>query len=315
LQAAHGVESVALCGWPLMTNNTWSDGVWINGRPTDNDEPYFLTVSDGWLDTMRIPVLDGRDFRIEDTYPGAAIVNEAFARRYFDGHNPVGKTFETMVSDKLKRSQIIGYVRDARYRNMREPVRPTVYIPFGNHPADWATLMVRTTSANPLDVARDLRREVSRARSEFRVTNVRTQTELVEQHTVRERLLAMLSLFFAVVALVLAFVGIFGVLNYSVLQRQREIGIRMALGSSGARVARLITSQILAMLLFGAAAGLAAGVGCQRYIATLLYQVNATDPAMAAIPALAIFFAAFLAAISPVVRAVRIDPAVTLRAQ
>lgn len=317
LQAVKGVESVALCGWALMTGNGWSETVSVSGRPPKNEDNYFLAVSPGWLKTMRIPLIDGRDFRSRDRFPGVAIVNEAFARRYFDGRDPVGRSFEKMDGKKLARTEIAGYVRDARYRNMREPILPTIYVPLetSGKGADWATFVVRTTNANPLDLAATLRREISRARPEFRVTDIRTQTELVEQHTVRERLLATLSLFFAGVALVLACVGLYGVLNYAVLQRQREIGIRIALGSGAGAVARSMTSEVFSMLVLGALAGLAAGIASQRYIETLLYQVTATDVAMLGLPTLTIFGAAVLAALPPVIHAVRIDPAVTLRAE
>ena len=122
-------------------------------------------------------------------------------------------------------------------------------------------------------------------------------------------------MFFAGVALLLASVGLYGVLNYSVLQRRREIGIRMALGAKAGDVARRVTTEVFGMLLLGSFAGLVAGVASERYIETLLYQVKGTDITMLALPALTISAAALLAAIPPVIRAVRIDPALTLRAE
>lgn len=317
LQAVKGVESVAICGWALLTGNGWSDGVWVNGRPADNEEAYFLEVSPSWLETMGIRLMDGRDFRAQEASSEVAIVNEAFARHYFNGRNPVGYTFEKADGKKMVRFRIVGYVRDARYRNMREPIRPTAYLPFDttNKGVDWATFIVRTSGADPLSPASILRREVTRARSEFRVVNIRTQTELVEQHTVRERLLAMLSLFFAGVAVVLAGVGLYGVLSYSVLQRRREIGIRIALGAPSGEVARRVTAELFTMLVLGAATGLIAGLASRRYFESLLYKVDATDPAMLGLPVLTIFAAALLAALPAVIHAVRIDPAVMLRAE
>src|SRR5262249_44802632 len=133
--------------------------------------------------------------------------------------------------------QIVGVVGDARYRDMREPMRPTAYFPFhGNY--NRATFLIRTTSANPLAMASAVRAEVPRAHPGFRVSTIRTQTALIEQHTARERLLSMLALFFGAVALSLAGVGLYGVLDYSVLQQQREIGIRMAIGAKSAAIAR-----------------------------------------------------------------------------
>jgi ABC-type antimicrobial peptide transport system permease subunit len=137
---------------------------------------------------------------------------------------------------------------------------------------------------------------------------------LVRAQTLRERLLAMLGLFFAAVALLLAAVGLYGVLDYSVLQRRREIGIRMAVGAPAGNIARLVTVEIFAMVLVGALAGLALGVASVRYIEALLYGVKAGDPAMLALPALTILAAALLAALPAIFHAVRIDPVAMLRA-
>ena len=255
------------------------------------------------------------DFRANDPLPGTAIVNNAFARQYFGGVNPVGKSFD-VVSNEGARTifRVIGLVADARYRNMREPMQPVAYVPFR---ADYArgTFIVRTSGRDPLAVAATLRQEISRARPDFHVSNIRTQTELNQSHTVRERVLAMLALFFGVVALLLAGVGLYGVLNYSVVQRRREIGIRMALGAKPADIAVRITAHIFALVLLGAAAGLALGAASARYFESLLYGVKATDAAMLALPSAAIFAAALLAALPPVIHAARIDPAVTLRAE
>ena len=162
-------------------------------------------------------------------------------------------------------------------------------------------------------MASTLRREVPRTRSEFRVSNIETQEELVRAQTLRERLLAMLGLFFAAVALLLAGIGLYGVLDYSVLQRRREIGIRLAIGAQAGEIARRVTAEVFGMVLAGAVVGLALGMASVRYIATLLYGVKATDVAMLAFPTGAIMAAAVLAALPAVLHAVRIDPVTTLR--
>jgi ABC-type antimicrobial peptide transport system permease subunit len=168
---------------------------------------------------------------------------------------------------------------------------------------------------DPTSLAPAVRQEVPRARPEFRVVNTIPQTELVNQKTMRERLLAMLSLFFALSALVLAAVGLYGVLTYSVLQRRREIGIRMALGAPAAHVVRGVTTEVFTALLLGAGAGLAAGVASEQYLEKLLYHVKVTDASMLGLPVLTILLAATLASLPPVIHAVRIDPAATLRAE
>jgi predicted lysophospholipase L1 biosynthesis ABC-type transport system permease subunit len=180
---------------------------------------------------------------------------------------------------------------------------------------DRATFIVRTSAANPVAMASTLRREIPRAWPEFRVSNIRTQLEINQSHTVRERLLARLAIFFGTVALVLAGVGLYGVLDYSVLRRRREMAIRMALGAQAGHVARRVTSDGFAMVITGALTGVALGFASVRYIESLLYQVKPSDPAMLALPSLIILATALLAALPPVIRAVRIDPATMLRTE
>ncbi len=320
LRDVPGVEKVALAGWPLLSGNGWNGFVAINGGAASEDLDYFLGVSPGWSDIMKIPLIGGRDFRAGETYPGAAIVNQTFVKHYFGGENPVGKWFEKADSSRRIRMQIVGVVADARYRNMREPLTPTIYVPLYSldakgapQPLNHATFLVRTTAADPLSLASVLRREVALARPGFRAANISSQQELILQHTVRERLLAMLGVFFAIVALLLAGVGLYGVLDYSVLQRRREIGIRMAVGAQAGDIARRVTAEVFAMVATGAVAGLGLGMASVRFIETLFYGVKATDPLMLALPSLAILAAAVLAAVPPVIRAVRLDPFAMLR--
>jgi len=322
LRSVPGVDAVAMSGWPLLSGIDWNGFISINGAPPTGVLTSFLNVSPGWLDVMKIPLLDGRDFRPGDTSPGVAIVNQAFAKQYFNGEDPVGKSFQKTGEGQLIRYGIVGFVRDARYRSMREPVPPLAYVPFQSMDANGAlkpigdgTFIVRTSSANPLALASTLRRDIARTGRGFRVSNIRTQQEIDQSQTVRERLLAMLALFFAVVALLLAGVGLYGVLDYSVLQRRREIGIRMAIGAQPGAVARLVTVEVFSMVLIGALAGIGLGLASVQYIEALLYEVKATDVGMLALPALAILAAALLAAFPAVIRAVRIDPATTLRAE
>jgi predicted lysophospholipase L1 biosynthesis ABC-type transport system permease subunit len=216
----------------------------------------------------------------------------------------------------------VGLVPDACYRDVREPITPAAYYPLQSvdekgalQPIAQATFIVRVVSFNPLAMASILRREVPRAWPEFRVSNIRTQLEINQSHTVRERLLARLAFFFGLVALLLAGVGLYGVLDYSVLQRRREVAIRVALGARATEVARRVTSDAFSMVFAGAIGGLALGFASVRYIESLLYQVKPTDPRMLAIPALTILVAALLAALPPVIRAVRVDPALMLRVE
>jgi predicted permease len=318
-----GIDSVAMAGWPLLAGTGWNGFIWVNGAPTEVLS-YFLGVSPGWVETMGLRFIHGNDLRPKDAHPSVAIVNEAFVRQCFRGQNPIGRTFEKESGNGVTRDrfEVIGVVNDARYRNMREPITPTAYVPFHQMNAKGAlqpkasgAFIVRTSYANPMVLASVLRREVSGARPEFRVSNARSQTELNEQHTVRERLLAMLAVFFAAMALLLAGIGLYGVLDYSVLQRRRELGIRIAIGARPRAIARLVTGDVFATVVAGSGVGLVIGLLSTRYVSTLLYQVKATDAAMLGTPAIVIGLAALLAVLPAIIRALRIDPAAMLRAE
>ena len=317
LRSMPGVEAVALANRTLLNGSSYNNSVAVNDGPPSDDLTYFMEISPGWLDTMKIPLAQGRDFRATDPYSSVAIVNETFAKRYFHGENPVGRNFDEVPDDGPRiRRQIVGLIHDARYSGMREPIPPVAYLPFhSDKTIRSAVFIVRTTGRNPLALASVLRKEVARAQPEFRVSNILSQVEINQSLTIRERLLATLGIFFAAVALLLAGVGLYGVLDYSVLQRRREIGIRMVIGARAGDIARRITSEIFAMVLAGAVLGLALGMASARYIESLLYQVKAGDLSMLALPSMTILGAALLAAIPAVIRAIRIDPVTSLRAE
>ena len=323
LRAVPGVQAVALSSRTMLGGDSWNDEICMDGGPPSDDVTYFMKISPGWLDVMKIPLVQGRDFLAGDTYPGAAIVSETFVKRYFRGGNPVGRSFEQAAYEGQRvRLRIAGIVPDARYRGLREPIPPVAYVPFRSLDDKGAVkavrsgvFIVRTSGSNPLALARVLRKEVSRAQSEFRVSNLRSQIEVNRSLTVRERLLATLAMFFGGVAVLLAGVGLYGVLDYSVLQRRREIGIRVAVGAQPGDIAQRVTSEIFAMVLAGAVTGLALGLASARYLEDLLYQVTATDFGILALPSMTILAAALLAALPAVIRAIRIDPVTMLRAE
>ncbi|HYL63435.1 MAG TPA: ABC transporter permease [Candidatus Methylomirabilis sp.] len=323
LRAVPGVESAALAGWPLLSGMGWNGFICINDGPPSPDLAYFLDVSPGWMDTMKVRWIEGRDFRRDDGSQIVGIVTQSFAKRYFNGENPLGKWFEkTQGSGELPRIQIVGVVGDVRYRNLREPITPTVFVPFqsfdakgANRPQKRWTFFVRTRSANSAAATSLLRQELAGAGSGFYISSIRTQEEINDANTVRERLLAMLAVFFAGVAVVLAGVGLYGVLHYSVLRRRREIGIRMAIGARGSGIARLVTVEIFSMVAFGAIAGLGLGMASARFAESLFYRVKATDWTMITFPWAVVMLTALVAAVAPVIRAVRIDPVEMLRVE
>jgi hypothetical protein len=290
----------------------------VNGAPPSPVLGYFLGVTPQWADTMKIAFVAGRDFVPTDT-ANVAIVNEAFAKAYFNDENPVGKSFEKTSGST--HFEIIGVIRDTRYRNMREPITPTAYFPLytrdpkvaASIPTQ-ASFLIRTAAPNPQSLAATLRQEIPSARPEFRVSRIRTQQEINDGHTIRERLLATLGVFFATVALVLAAVGLYGVLHYTVLQRRRELGIRIAIGATSSRIAIAVSKDIAAAILTGASAGTMLSLTTTRALESLLYQVKPTDISILTLPAIILATTAALATTPAILRATKINPATLLRA-
>jgi ABC-type antimicrobial peptide transport system permease subunit len=261
---------------------------------------------------LRLTDLPPRLDASKQPLPGVGIVNEAFARTYFEGQNPVGRSVYVLQNkDAAAPMEIIGYVRDAVYAEVREPMRPTIYIPIVKR--NYYTFMVRT-AGDARAVMPMLRRAVSNMPG-LTVHTIQPETNFLRAQMLRERLLATLSFFFAMVALVLAAVGLYGVLNYSVTWQRREIGIRIALGARPAHVVRQTISGLMAMVMAGTLLGLAAGIACGRLTESLLYEIKPTDPGTVIAPLLALLGAALAATLPPVIRATRIDPAQTLRSE
>jgi predicted permease len=325
LRAAPGVNSAAIESWPLLGRIAINSDISINGAPPSPTPGWFLNVSPGWLSTMKIPLVSGRDFRPEDASPGAAIVNETFVKTFVPRStggtfDPIGRTFERGANQPSYK--IVGVTPDVPYCNLREPILAVFYVPFAEidaksapSPVDFATFVIRTNSQNPLALANSLRQVVAQRHNGLRVSIITTQLDLVRDQTVRERLIATLAAFFAAVALLLAGVGLYGVLNYSVLQRRREIGIRMAIGSTRAGIVRIVTLDVFLMIALGGCAGVALGFGAARSVESLFYQVKSTDADMIALPACAILLTALVATLPAVLRALRTNPTEILRAE
>jgi len=319
LRAVPGVNSVAISRWPLLGRIQINSDISINGAPPGPTPAFFLNVSPDWLSTMKIPLVSGRDFRPEDTSPGAAIVNETFVKTFFPGQDPIGRSFERGANQPL--NKVVGVIPDVPYHALREPSRAVFYVPFAEidgkstpRVVDFATITIHTAE-NPLALADSLRQLIAQSHNGLRVSNVITQLDLVRDQTIRERLIAMLAAFFAAVALLLAGIGLYAVLNYSVLQRRREIGIRMAIGSTRAGIVRIVTLDVFQMIALGGCAGVALGFIAARYVQSLFYQVKATDAGLIALPTCAMLLSALVATLPAVLRALRTDPTEILRSE
>jgi predicted permease len=310
-----GVQGTAMSAQGLIGGDyTWiaTPGIRFPGRAPESVKPVDLAVSPGFFETMQIPLLDGRDFTGHDAAPGstAVVVNQAFVRQYLSDQSPLGKTFEKRGDDPSPSQQeIVGVVRDAKFNNLREQNTPTVYEPMRGVNG---TLEVRT-AGDPLAVVPAIRQSIQDVNPELRVTSVILQSTKINNTLLRERLLALLAGFFAIVALVLAAIGLYGVLSYSVVRRTKEIGIRIALGARQLGVVRLVISDVMLVIAIGLGIGIAGGFALGRFVATLLFEVKASDFWSLALPLACFLLACALAALPPAFRAAHVDPIVALR--
>ncbi len=320
LEAIPRVEAVALGSFPPLSGSMEGGFVAVNGGQPGGALVSFLSVSPAWFHAMQIPLLAGRDFVETDPSPGTAIVNQTFAKVYFDGADPVGRIFDTNRNHGM-RCRIVGMVRDSPYQSMRDPVPPVVYLPFRAvdegqvRKTSSAAFVLRVAGPDPVALAPVLRREILRGRPGFVVSRIVPQTELVEEQTIRERLLALLASFFATVALLLAAIGLYGVLDDLLVERRRELGIRIAIGAPLREIVRRATVDAWTMVGAGTVAGIGLALLSVRYIESLLYQVKATGMATLLAPVAILFAAAVLASLPAAVRALRIDPVEMLRAE
>jgi predicted permease len=307
-----GVEAVSSAEFNAL-GRAWTYFVPIPGAH-ETIEATMAPVTAGFFETMNIPLAAGRVFVRRDTDAAGSrviVINEAFAARYFGRAPAVGRVIDARFGDASDpgRHEIVGVVRDARY-DLRKPAAPTIYIPLTLRNA--GTLHVRV-AGDPSSVAPRLREEIRAASPLFRVTGVTTQAAAVERTLIRERLLAWLSGFFAAIGLALAAVGLYGVLSYSVAQRTREIGIRVALGARQHRVMATVLADVAVTTLAGAIGGLAGGLYLSRFVAALLYEITPLDFWSLALPLGMLLLTALVAAVRPALRAARVDPAIALR--
>ena len=314
LQRVPGVESASLSPWSLFEGSGRNKGVRIPDRASEAYRPWYLPVSPGFFRTMGIQLVAGRDFEWRDAQPelpSAVIVNESFARHYFPGESPLGKRFFRVDGGATLAAQdIIGVVRDAKYTGLREPAPPTVYDPY--RPGAAVVVQIRTRH-DVGALAAILRDELARAGTEFRLGDVTLQSTLVDNALVRDRALALLSVFFSVVAIALVIVGLYGVLSYSLVQRTREIGIRLALGARPARVVRFVISEVASMTIVGLVVGAIGASFAGRFITPLLFAVQRSDMWSVGAPLIGLLVACALSALVPAVRATRVEPTIALR--
>jgi len=315
LEALPGVQGVALSNDMPIGGTDTSTYPAIEGSPADQSERVLMgihVVNPGYFEAMRIPILRGRAFDEHDDSQSkpVTIISESIAKRFWPDEDPIGRHLGTGQPDGWK--EIIGIVGDVRYEGLHESTGFHSYSPHLQEPLPYFAVALRS-SLDPAALVAAVRREVQAIDPNQPVSDVRTMNETIAQSVASRRLSMMLFSLFAVVALVLTIVGIYGVVAYGVTLRTHEIGIRMALGAERRDVLKLVISQGMTMASVGVAIGLVVSFAMTRLMETLLFEVSATDFATFAVIGLALAGVVSLACYLPARKAAQVDPMVALR--
>jgi predicted permease len=341
LEVVPGVRTASLSSFGLLTDNNWSDKVTVPGYTPQPDEDLVCSgqiVGGKFFQTVGIPILLGRDFGPQDERPAGssanqqsaadanrntnsagtqnvprvAIINQTMARYFFPNESPVGQRFN--LDGPL---EIVGVAKDAKYRNLREPTPRTFYLPISQRPSNSDVDFEVRTVGDAAVLAATVRSAVREIDPKVQVLNLRTMNDLVDQSLVRERFVAQLVTFFSGFALLLAAMGLYGILSYAVVRRTSEIGVRMALGAKQADVLWMVLQETLILVITGISIGIPAALAATRLasssISGLLFGLNATDPATISVAILILALVALIAGCLPARRAARIDPMEALR--
>jgi putative ABC transport system permease protein len=326
VEALPGVKSVgAVTALPLSNNDELTD-FFVEGKPAPQagQKPllHHRKVSPNYFRTLDVSVLKGRELTTHDREgsPPVVVINEAMARKYWPGEDPVGRRLalstEAYKGGKFDLNgawrEVVGVVADVRHAGLGEQPEPEAYVPYLQSPNRDMTLLLRTSS-DPMQLAGAVRRATYDIDKDQPVANVRTMSQLLATSLARPRFNFLLLTIFAAVALVLAAVGVYGVISYSVTQRTQEFGIRMALGAQVGDILRLVFREGMTLALVGILLGLAGAFALTRYVASLLYGLSATDPLTFACVSGVLALVALLACYFPARRAIRIDPINALR--
>jgi predicted permease len=318
--AVPGVRSAAVSSTRLLTGGGWaSGGVAIGDGPMSPSRPllWLNGTTPGWFETMGIPLRNGRDFEAGDRLGSrlVAIVNEAFVRRYLPGEQPIGQRVR-LGFDAGTRYEIVGVVGDTVYTTPREGMLATMYVPMAQRkPSEfWPTVLltINAPSGRRMTLERDVAAALTQADPTVAFT-FGNFDQLVEATVTQERLIAMLSAFFGGLALLLAAVGLYGIVSHAVHAQQTEIGLRMALGAAPSNIVRLVFQRVGVLIAAGLAFGLVGSLWAVRFVEALLFQLEARDPVTFAGAAAVLVAVGVLAAWMPARRAARLDPATVLR--
>ncbi|PYV17782.1 MAG: multidrug ABC transporter substrate-binding protein [Acidobacteria bacterium] len=325
-----GVKSVALAAVRILEGNEWDSSVTVEGykpaKAGDHAEPYMNMISPNYFSTLGVPIVLGRDFTVQDNRevkngpkpgdwtPTTALINQTFAKRYFAGQNPIGRHIGFGIDPGTPTDmEIIGVVKDIKYTSLRDEIPEQAYIPYlGSHFLGSMTIYLRT-AADPRQLMPLVRAKVRELDPNLPIYSMRTEEVQISNSLTTERMIASLSTVFGFLATLLAAMGLYGVMAYSVAQRKREIGIRMALGAAPGRVVWMVMRDVLLLIAIGVATGVPASMALTQMVRSQLFGLSAHDPLTLALATAGLALVASAAGYIPALRASRLDPMVALR--
>ncbi len=314
-----GVRSASVARMAVLTGDARTLGLSFEGREV-SEPARANVVGRRFFETVGVQLVRGRDFHDSDTVESlpVAIVSETLAKRYFPGEDPIGKRvsggFSRTASPRGDWTEIVGVARDSKYTALTESDVPVIYMPLSQRHESGVTLYVRTQGPPALLIPQ-IRREIQSLEPNLPVHDVRPMTETIATSLYAPRIGAILLSGFAVLALLLASLGVYGVLAFSIARRTREIGIRMALGADRRAVSALVLSEGMSLVAVGLVLGLGGGLYLSRWVRSLLFEVSPRDAATFVLVPLVLAAVALLACYLPARRALRVDPLVALRSE
>jgi putative ABC transport system permease protein len=317
IRALPGVDNAADTGIVPISGNSWNENIVIEDDEKHKGTPWFSRISPGYFKTLRTPFLAGRDFDDHDsaTSPKVAIVNETFVQKFLNGANPIGVRFrlDTFVGRPNPTHEIVGRVKDAKYRDLREEPIPLVYVAAAqdDRPDNFPQFLIHS-SLPPDAVLPSIKEAILQTGPDI-IIDFHTMETQVRDSLLRERLMATLSGFFGFLAVLLATVGLYGVISYTVARRTNEIGIRVALGAQRGDVIGMIMGEAGILLVLGVMVGGALALVAARAATSLLYGLKPHDPLTLALAVLVLAVVAAAASFLPAHRAARLDPMTALR--
>jgi predicted permease len=318
LAALPGVSSVTASMVPLISGSNWGTSVWVEGFSTEPDvdrHTNFNRIGPGYFSTLGVPLLQGRELTASDTLeaPKVALVNQAFAAKFGLGNDGLGKRVATGRGDNELDIEIVGLVPDVKYSGVKDPVPSQLYMPYRQDERLGAINFYVRAQAEPDDLLPALRGVVARLEPNLPVENLRTMPQQIQRNVFIDRLMSILSASFAILATLLAAIGLYGVVAYRVGQRTREIGLRMAMGADSGSVRFMVLRQVLFMTLPGVVLGAGAAFGLGRLARSLLFEMQGNEPMVFALAIVLLTLVAMIAGAGPAERAARINPILALR--